>query len=58
MLMRMRDEFEAAADKMRELKNKPAKTSHSEALIKGAVSKIVVACDAGMGSSAMGCKLA
>ena len=51
------DEFEAAADKMRDLKNKPAKTSHSEALIKGAVSKIVVACDAGMGSSAMGASL-
>ncbi len=49
------DEFEAAADKMRELKNKPATSSVSE--VKGAVSRIVVACDAGMGSSAMGAGL-
>ena len=51
------DEFEAAADKMRELKNKPATSSLNEAVIKGVVSKIVVACDAGMGSSAMGASL-
>ena len=49
------DEFEAAADKMRELKNKPATSSVSD--VKGAVSRIVVACDAGMGSSAMGAGL-
>jgi PTS system mannitol-specific IIC component len=51
------DEFEAAADKMKELKNKPTTSSLSEVAVKGAVSKIVVACDAGMGSSAMGAGL-
>lgn len=46
------DDFEKAASKVKELKNK--KEEKEDVTVSGTIKKIVVACDAGMGSSAMG----
>jgi PTS system mannitol-specific IIC component len=46
------EDLDKATAKMKELKNKKEDTT-----VTGNVSKIVVACDAGMGSSAMGASL-
>ncbi|WP_050606445.1 PTS mannitol transporter subunit IICBA [Clostridium niameyense] len=46
------DDFEKAASKVKELKNK--KEEKEDVTVSGIIKKIVVACDAGMGSSAMG----
>lgn len=51
------EEFDEAKEKMVSVKGKKSsvvKTSEKKQLIKTSVSKIIVACDAGMGSSAMG----
>lgn len=51
------EEFEEAKERMVDLKGKKSsvvKTQEKKQLLKTSVSKIIVACDAGMGSSAMG----
>ena len=50
------DEFEAAASKMADLKGGKSETVIAD-LNSGEIRKIIVACDAGMGSSAMGASL-
>ncbi len=50
------DEFEAAASKMADLKGGKAGANISD-INSGEIRKIIVACDAGMGSSAMGASL-
>ena len=50
------DEFEAAASKMADLKGGKAGADIAD-INSGEIRKIIVACDAGMGSSAMGASL-
>lgn len=50
------EDFEAAADKMADLKGGKTETNLSD-INSGEIRKIIVACDAGMGSSAMGASL-
>jgi len=50
------DKLAEASNKMKDLKNSPAAQGSSDVNM-GQVNKIIVACDAGMGSSAMGASL-